>query len=94
MDAVGDQFRKQRIGRQDDAHNTRFAVVERAHGVEGVSGTHGPGGDCCASLGGRGIRVPQGDTNPARRDVGGQFASAGQFGRNRHQADAALGSLE
>ena len=38
MDAVADELRVKAVGCQNDTEDAGFAVVEWAHGVEGVSG--------------------------------------------------------
>ena len=62
------------------AEDAGLAVVERAHGVEGVGGADGAGGDGGAGLGGCGVGVADGDADAAGGGMGGELEAPGSSG--------------
>ncbi len=61
MDAVADEFRVETVGVEDDACDAGLAMVERAHGVEGVGRAVCAGVDGGAGLLGSGVGVADAD---------------------------------
>src|SRR6185369_7493617 len=59
MNSVGDDVCGQLVILQNRAQNTRLAMIERAHGIEGVRGMIGAGGNARLCLLISSIRVPQ-----------------------------------
>src|SRR5689334_15879514 len=47
MNAVGNDVRREPVVFKNRAQNSRVAMIERAHGVEGMCGMIGPGSDPC-----------------------------------------------
>ena len=65
MDAIADQLGVELVAGEDGAEDSGLAVVERAHGVEGVSGAYRA---CCnggAGFGCGGVGVANGDADAA-----------------------------
>ena len=77
VDAVADHFGKERVVGEHGAENSGLAVVQRAHGVEGVRGADGAGVDGGARFGGGGVGVAQGHAHAAASGVGREFDRAG-----------------
>ena len=94
VDAVADEFGVEAVGGEDEAEDAGFAVVEGAHGVEGVGGGGGSGGEDGMGFGGGGVGVSDGDADAARCGVGGELGRAGELGGEGEEADVAFGGFE
>ncbi len=94
VDAIANQFCENGIIAEDRAQDARLAMIERAHGVEGVRCANRSGGDGGAGLGGGGVRVAKRHADAAPGGVGDEVESAGQLRGNGHQNDPALGGFE
>ena len=93
VDAVADELGIERIFGEGDAEDAGLALIQRAHGVEGVGCADGSGGDDRASFGGGGVGVADRDADAAAGGVGGESGRAGQLGGEGHEADVAFGCV-
>ncbi len=75
-----------RIG-QHFAQNSGIAMIQRPHGVEGVSGMASARGDAGASRVQVSVGVPQAHANSARGGLRDDLERARQFRRNREHAN-------
>ena len=93
VNAIGNDVGGELSVGEDLGENTGLAMVERAHGVEGVGGVAGAG--FRASAGGlqRGVGVADAHQNLAARGFRDHFESSGKFGSDGHHADVAARGL-
>ncbi len=92
MDAVADELGVDGLV-EHHAEYAGLAVVERAHGVEGVGGGGGSGGDCGFGLGGGGVGVAHADADAGSGGVVDEVGCAGELGREGEKADVSAGGL-
>ena len=95
VDAVGDDLGVDLLLVEDGSEDAGFAVVERAHGVEGVGCGGGSGADGGEGLGGGCVGVAERDADAGRGDVGDEVDGSGELGGEGEEADVtASGGLE
>ncbi len=93
VDAVRDDLGEEVFVVENNAEDAGFAMVERAHGVEGVGCGSGTGDDGGAGLGGGGVRVAKRHFDTLEGDVVDEGESAGDFGSYGEELDVAAGGL-
>ena len=94
VDPIADEFGEERIIGEDGGENAGVAVVDGAHGVEGVSCADGSGGDGGQALGGGCVGVADGDADAAGDGMGGEFDGAGQLGCEGDEAGVAFRGVD
>ena len=93
VQSVADDFGEQIVVGEHFADQACIAVVEAAHGVEGVGCGDGSRKDAAASGLSIGIAVAEAHTDAKLRGVGDRLFCSRQFGSDGHDEDVAFGSL-
>ena len=93
MYAVADQFGEEAVVIEHDAEDAGLAMIERAHGVEGVGSAGGSGIDGGECFGGECVGVAERDLDSERDRMADEVERSGEFRRKGHQRDVSARCL-
>src|SRR3954468_16618367 len=93
MDSVCDHVRSDAVIAEHFADDAGIAMIQRAHGIEGVGGVPGTGCNSLPGLRHLRIGVPDAYTNAATSSLRNQLDRSGNLRRDSHHAHVPASGL-